>query len=127
VYVNLGEMQQALESYQQALPRFHQLDDPEGVATSLIGIGRIHDARGGQKEALENYQQALALFVKVGDQYNESVARYLIAQSLAESGDYEQAVAQMERVVALDRETGHPDLTFAQDKLEEMRGKLGAG
>ena len=127
VYVNLGEMQQALESYQQALPRFHQLDDPEGVARSLIGIGRIHDARGGQKEALENYQQALALFVKVGDQYNESVARYLIAQSLAESGDYEQAVAQMERVVALDRETGHPDLTFDQDKLEEMRGKLGAG
>ncbi len=61
VYSALGDKQQALDYYNQALPLFRAVGDRSGEATTLNNIGGVYDALGDKQQALDFYNQALPL------------------------------------------------------------------
>ncbi|MEQ8871308.1 MAG: tetratricopeptide repeat protein, partial [Roseovarius sp.] len=72
VYDDLGEKQQALEYYQQALPLSQAVGDRAREATTLNNIGLVYSDLGEKQQALEYFQQALPLRRAVGDRAGEA-------------------------------------------------------
>jgi predicted ATPase len=54
-----GDAESALVYHEQALALYRSLGDEEGVARSLVGLGRDHEQRGRFAEARKLYQEAL--------------------------------------------------------------------
>jgi tetratricopeptide (TPR) repeat protein len=62
VYDALGEKQQALDKYNEALPLYRQVGDKGGEATTLNNIGGVYSALGEKQQALDKYNEALPLY-----------------------------------------------------------------
>ena len=71
VYNGLGDRQQALTYYQQALAITEEVGDRAGLATTLNNIGGVYNGLGDRQQALTYYQQALAIQEEVGDRAGE--------------------------------------------------------
>ncbi|HBB33176.1 MAG TPA: hypothetical protein DC064_15600, partial [Cyanobacteria bacterium UBA9273] len=69
---DLGEKQQALDYYNQALPLFGAVGDRGGEAATLNNIGLVYDSLGEKQQALDYYNQALPLLRAVGDRGGEA-------------------------------------------------------
>jgi short-subunit dehydrogenase len=58
---------------------------------------------------------------EVGDRAGEATTRYNIAMIHREHDRLDQAITELEHVVALDRQIGHPDLASDTAMLEQVR------
>jgi tetratricopeptide (TPR) repeat protein len=126
VHHSLGDRQQALHYYQQALPIQREVGDRAGEATTLNNIGGVHNGLGDRQQALHYYQQALPIRREVGDRSGEATTRFNIAMVHRAQGELDQAITELELVVDLDRQTQHPDLqadTAALTSLYQQRHK----
>jgi tetratricopeptide (TPR) repeat protein len=74
-----------------------------------------------RQQALEYYRQALPIRREVGDRAGEAVTRYNIAMMHRQRGQLDRAVTELELVVELDRQVGHPDLQSDTAMLERVR------
>ncbi|MDJ1185137.1 CHAT domain-containing protein [Roseofilum casamattae] len=72
VYDSIGQLQQAINSYQQALLLSRALQDRGGTATSLHNLGEVYRRIGDWQQAIEYYQQALRLRQAVQDRRGEA-------------------------------------------------------
>ncbi len=72
VSTQLGEKEEALNYYNQALPLFLAVGDRGGEAITLNNIGLVYDSLGEKQEALNYYNQALPLRRAVGDRGGEA-------------------------------------------------------
>jgi hypothetical protein len=70
---------------------------------------------------LEFYEWALPIRREVGDRAGEAVTRYNVAMIYRGRGELDRAVAELEQVVELDRQVGHPDLASDTAMLEQVR------
>jgi tetratricopeptide (TPR) repeat protein len=121
VYAALGEKQQALRYYEQALPLSRQVGNRPGEATTLSNIGGVYAALGEKQQALAYYEQAVSLFRHVGDRWHESTVRYNMAMAYQSLDRLDEAEAQLIEVVALDEAIGHPNLESNRAALEKIR------
>src|SRR5262249_54605989 len=121
VYNGLGDRQQALDYYQQALPITREVGDRAGEAATLGNIGAVYDNLGDWQQALAYYQQALPITREVGDRAGEAVTRYNIAMIHRANGSLDQAINELELVIDLDRQVDHPDLASDTAMLEQVR------
>ncbi|MSR84794.1 MAG: tetratricopeptide repeat protein, partial [Candidatus Latescibacteria bacterium] len=108
VYSALGDKQQALAYYQQALPLFRQVGDPSGEAATLTNLGLVYSALGDQQQALAYYQQALPLFRQVGDRSGEATTLTNMGSVYDALGDKQQALAYYQQALPLCRQVGDP-------------------
>ena len=120
----VGDLGQALDYYNQALPIQRQVGDRAGEAATLTNIGAVHRARGELDVALDYYNQALPIRRQVGDRAGEAVTRYNIAMIQRDLGNLAEAVAQLEQTVELDRQIQHPDLAADTQMLHQIRQEL---
>jgi hypothetical protein len=60
----------------------------------------------------------------VGDRAGEAVTRYNMAMIHRAQGELGRAVAELEQVVELDRQVGHPDLQSDTEMLHRVRQEL---
>ncbi|VXD11466.1 hypothetical protein PL9631_1030054 [Planktothrix paucivesiculata PCC 9631] len=67
MYSSLGEKQQALDYYNQALPLLRAVGNRGGEANTLNNIGYVYDSLGEKQQALDYYNQALPLSRGVGE------------------------------------------------------------
>jgi Tetratricopeptide repeat len=85
------------------------------------------DRRPGRRRelrALEHYGRALPILREVGDRAGEAVTRYNVAMIHRAQGELGRAVAELEQVVELDRQVGHPDLQSDTEMLHRVRQEL---
>ncbi len=61
VYDALGEKQQALDYYEQALPLWRAVGVRGGEARTLNNIGSVYNDLGEKQQALDYYEQSLPL------------------------------------------------------------------
>ncbi|RMF07553.1 MAG: tetratricopeptide repeat protein, partial [Alphaproteobacteria bacterium] len=99
VYSALGDKQQALDFYQQALPLFRAVGDRSGEATTLNNIGLVYSDLGDNQQALAYYQQALPLRRAVGDRAGEATTLNNIGAVYDALGDKQQALAYYQQAL----------------------------
>ena len=126
VYVNLEQYENALETYQQALAIYKELEKHTSSsleARVLENIGMTYERLKHDDKALKLYRQALEMTVQIGMpediwQRNQSTARFL-----AQRGNYPEALKLYED--ALDTiESMRAGLAEKEYKLGFMRNKL---
>jgi tetratricopeptide (TPR) repeat protein len=124
VYRALEEPRRALDYYEQALPIRREVGDRAGEAATLNNIGEVYRGMGEPRRALDYYGHVLSILREVGDRAGEAVTRYNVAMVYRARGELERAVAELERVVELDRLVEHPDLQSDTKILERIRQEL---
>ncbi|MGB1249323.1 MAG: tetratricopeptide repeat protein, partial [Candidatus Promineifilaceae bacterium] len=91
VYDILGDKQEALDFFNQALPITRDVGDRSGEAYTLNNIGAVYDALGDKQEALDFYNQALPIFRDVGHRSGEATTLDNIGGVYSALGDKQQA------------------------------------
>ena len=85
---SLGEMQKALEKFNEALPIRRAVGDRRVEATTLNNIGAVYRSLGETRKALEKYNEALPIRRAVGDRSGEAATLNnigMVYQSLGET------------------------------------------
>ena len=81
----------------------------------------MYNGLGAPQQALTHYRQALPIRREVGDRAGEAITRYNIAMIHRAEGNLDAAISELELVVDLDRQVGHPDLASDMAILEQVR------
>jgi tetratricopeptide (TPR) repeat protein len=76
-YADLGQVDQAIEHYQQALVISREIGDRRGEGNHLGNLGLAYYSLGQVDQAIEHYRQALAIFEEIRSPYAERVRGWL--------------------------------------------------
>jgi tetratricopeptide (TPR) repeat protein len=140
-----GDTATALVRYREGLSIFQRLGMPEteqvrqmiasleGGAPptpldplrQLVARARAAGQAGDATAAVAAQEQAVALARQAGEEREALVALSVLLYNLAgycqQAGRFDEAVAALEEVVALDERTGHPDLQTDREALDRAR------
>ncbi|MFX0092154.1 MAG: tetratricopeptide repeat protein, partial [Candidatus Hodarchaeota archaeon] len=107
VHHQKGELDLALQYYQQTLAVDQALDNKEGIATSLNNIGAIYRVKGDLDLALECLNQSLILREKIGNK--QDIARSLnnIGNIYRQEGNMNLALEYYQQSLELFKELGN--------------------
>jgi tetratricopeptide (TPR) repeat protein len=83
VHTRMGQLDQALAYYHQALPLFKETNDHRGESITRYNMGMVFRALGRLREAVEELRRVVALDVQVHSRDLEA-DRALLAQVQAE-------------------------------------------
>jgi CHAT domain-containing protein/Tfp pilus assembly protein PilF len=106
VYDSLGEMQKALEKFNEALPLERAVGDRVVEATTLNNIGQSYYSLGEMQKALEKYNESLSLTRAVGDRRGEAVTLTNIGRVYLSLGETQKALEKYNEALTLSREVG---------------------
>jgi len=106
VYNSLGEKQQALEFYNQALLLTRAMGDRGGEAITLHNLGSVYNSLGEKQQALEFYNKALPLLRAVGDRRGEAATLTSIGSLYSSLGEKQQALEFYNQALPLRRAVG---------------------
>ena len=67
----LHRADEAQAAYEQGLQIFRELDDKQGIATSLLNMGTLSEDRHDLKEAFRVYYESLILYRELGDLHSQ--------------------------------------------------------
>jgi len=99
-----GEVQGALEKFNQALSLYRRMDDHTGAIKALNLIGRIYYDREQYAKAQEHFEQALAVVQQVGDRRSEGATLNNIGLIYDRQGEYKKALEYLQRALQIRRE-----------------------
>jgi len=107
VYDNLGEPDEALGSYEQALAIRHALGDRYGEAETLNNIARVHRTLGEWQKALHIYDQVRVVLAPLGDRNLEAARLNNTGVIYNNLGEPERALPYFEKALELRRAVGN--------------------
>ena len=107
VYNNLGDRQEALDYYNQALPLWQQSGSSAGQAATLDGIGRAYSDMGDGNQALDNFNRALPLWRADGNRDGEALTLNDMGPAYAGIGQKQKALESYNQALAIWRELGN--------------------
>jgi CHAT domain-containing protein/Tfp pilus assembly protein PilF len=93
IYRYLGQYEEALEQFQQALVLYQQLEDDLNIGNTLGNIGLAHYYLGRYSQALGFYQQALEIARNLRNYAGEGLILNSIGKLHQQLGQPEQALA----------------------------------
>ncbi|MBO0783948.1 MAG: tetratricopeptide repeat protein, partial [Ktedonobacteraceae bacterium] len=120
VYGLLGEMQKALDYYNQALLLSQAVGDRSQEAVTLRNIGAAYHFLGKKQKALDYYNQALPLSRAVGDRSQEAKTLSNIGFVYDQLGEKQRALDYYNQALPLSRGVG--DRSQEAVTLSEMGG-----
>jgi len=100
-----GEYQAALESVQNALSQYRQLQEPQGEKATLAILGDTYTALANYPQAIESYQQSLALAKTLGDLEGEAEILTHLGYALLQADRYPEAIEHLRKGIALREST----------------------
>src|SRR3989440_3295060 len=126
VYRGIGQPQQALKLFEQALPIRREVGDRAGEATTLNNMAEVYQDIGQPQQALKLFEQALPIRREVGDRAGEATILASMASLLYQYLDRPQeAITRMERALEVLIETGLPQDAAGHTK-EDLQQYLNA-
>jgi tetratricopeptide (TPR) repeat protein len=124
VYRAIGQLDQALALYEQALSIRREVGDRVGEAITLNNIGEVYKATGQPQRALEICEKALSLTRQGGDRAGEATVLYNMASLLYRYlNQTEGAIVYVEQAITVMQETGLSH-DAAGDSLEDLQQTL---
>ena len=107
VYRLLGEPQQALDYYKQALALHQAVGDRSGEDATLNNIGVVYHLLGEMQQVLDCYENSLALSRAMGNWSSEAITLNNIAEAYYSLGEPQQALDYHKQALALSRATNN--------------------
>ena len=126
-YQNLREWEQSLAYYRKSLKIREELGYRPGVAAVLGRMGAVYEHIDKIDQALDCYLEAARIFEEIDDASEERDVRYDSAMIYHERGELRKCIAEMKRVVELDRLLKSPDLDADLALLREIEDHITGG
>ncbi|NNF35343.1 MAG: helix-turn-helix domain-containing protein, partial [Saprospiraceae bacterium] len=101
-----GSLENAEESYAEALSIFEKLGDEEGKGCAKSGISMLEFIRGNYRRAIELYLQTLISFKTIGDRPEEARILYEISWAYLAIGDTHTALNHILESIQAHQEVG---------------------
>ncbi len=115
---NIGRLEQAIESYAEALVIYRGLTMPRHEARALNNMGIVFAALGEYEEALAHYKSAIKIDQGLGDRSALALKLGNVGQCYSDLGDLDRAERYLGQAAALAEQTG--DLSSAADVAVSM-------
>ena len=105
-YSDLGQVERAIEYYEQALAIAREIGDRRGEGADLGNLGTAYLTLGQVERAIEYYEQALVIAREIGDRRNEGIWLGNLGIAYRSLGQVERAIEYHEQALAISREIG---------------------
>ncbi|MBN8656910.1 MAG: tetratricopeptide repeat protein [Anaerolineae bacterium] len=105
-YAALGEVQKAIEFYEQALVIAREIGDRRNEGSWLGNLGLAYADLGEVQKAIEFYEQALVIKRKIGDRRSSGAALGNLGLAYAALGEVQKAIEFYEQALVIHREIG---------------------
>ncbi|HVG10154.1 MAG TPA: protein kinase, partial [Thermoanaerobaculia bacterium] len=109
---DLGEMERAGESWEQAAAIRKRIGDERGYATTLRNLASLDSVRGEHAAAERKLGEALAILERLGDGPGIADLQDEFGVLAEERGDYEEALGRYQQALRVRRDLGN-DVAFA--------------
>ena len=110
---NIGRLEQAIESYAEALVIYRAVGMSRHEARALNNMGIVFAALGEYEEALAHYKSALKIDQALGDRSSIALKLGNIGQCYSDLGDIDKAESYLGKALKIAQQTG--DLSAAAD------------
>ncbi|BAY60055.1 TPR repeat-containing protein [Calothrix brevissima NIES-22] len=94
----------ALQSWQQALSIYREIQDRQGEEKALGNLGLVYNSLGDYKKAIDYHQQVLAIAQSIKDRQSEGAALGNLGIAYYSLGDYKKAIDYLQQYLAIARE-----------------------
>ncbi|MER6604822.1 tetratricopeptide repeat protein [Streptomyces sp. NPDC000927] len=121
LHLDQGDHEQALRRCADALGVVERTAERSGLADVLFTLAKVHLARSERDEAVSLYRRACDIYREQGNWPNEDKARLLFADVLVSTGETEEAVRELERVIVLRELMGGEGVREVRELLEGLR------
>lgn len=126
--VMTGELDQAMQHYQQALAAADGLGDNMLTGQIIGNLGVIHNMRGDRERAITEFNRALDLMQSQGHQLAESYWLVNLGVVFLQTGKLPEAERHLKRALMLGRENGLREVESTTlstlSEIEERRGNM---
>ncbi len=106
IYANQGQVEQAIDLYQQSLAIYEQVGYDQGKATTLHSMAIVYANQGQAKQAIDLYQQSLAIKEQIGNVQGKAATFHCMAVIYANQGQVEQAIDLYQQSLAITEQIG---------------------
>ena len=106
VYITNGDLDRALQLYEESLALKEQLGDKQGKAASLHQMAAVFLTRGDLDRALQLYEESTELSEQLGDKKGKAASLSNMAQVFLTRGDLDRALQLYEESLALLEQLG---------------------
>ncbi|MDM8524897.1 tetratricopeptide repeat protein, partial [Desulfococcaceae bacterium HSG8] len=106
-YSDLGQVEKAIEYYEQALAISREIGHRQGEGNRLGNLGLAYSSLGQVEKAIEYYEQALAISREIGHRQGEGSHLGNLGNAYRSLGQVEKAIEYYEQALAISREIGH--------------------
>jgi CHAT domain-containing protein/tetratricopeptide (TPR) repeat protein len=101
---NRSQAREAIQSWEQALTIYREIDDRGGEGNALGNLGLAYDSLGDYRRAIDFYEQSLAIAREIDDRRGEGNALGNLGNAYDNLGDYRRAIDFYEQRLAIARE-----------------------
>ncbi len=121
-----GELDKALECFQQSLELKKQVGNKQDIAIALNNIGLIYHEKGNQDRALEYLQQSLELKKQVGNKQDIATALTNIGIIYREKGNLTRALEYFQEYLIIVKQIGNKqDIAIALNNIGSVYREKG--
>jgi tetratricopeptide (TPR) repeat protein len=122
-YAALGQVEQAIGYYEQALAIVREIGDRHGEGAVLGNLGAAYYRLGQVEQAIGYYEQRLVIARETGDRRGEGNALGSLGLAYAALGQVEQAIGLLEQTLRIGQENKDVQiLRVATAQLQQLRG-----
>tara|TARA_R110002049_G_scaffold231003_5_gene403204 strand:+ start:4483 stop:6252 length:1770 start_codon:yes stop_codon:yes gene_type:complete len=108
-YYELGETENALRYFKEALADSEKLMDTSSFVSPLSNIAMIYSERGEYDEALVNYELARKVAVKINNRLNEAQILGNIGYTYQQKGNYDKAIEYRKKALKMVQQLNQKD------------------
>jgi tetratricopeptide (TPR) repeat protein len=120
VYQDIGQPEEALRIYQQALDESQRNQDPSDIATVLVQIGQIELATAQNHEAMATLQKALAIARDMKNPKTQGAALHFLGVAHLKLGQLAEAAESLQAALPLREQTDRLSVALTEQKLGEI-------
>jgi tetratricopeptide (TPR) repeat protein len=105
-YYALGQVEQAIDYYEQALAIDRQIGYRQGEASALGNLALVYAALGQLEQAIDYHRQALAIHYEIGDHQGQANRLDNLGIAYRALGQLEQAIDYHRQALVIARQIG---------------------
>lgn len=122
-YTALGQVQKAIDHYQQALVISREIGDRRGEGATLGNLGLAYANLGEVQTAIDHYQQRLVIAREIQDRRGEAYALFNMSLAQHSLGARDNAITNAEASLTILEQIEAPNAAPARRQLAAWRGE----